>query len=31
LKSYGVIRWIGIVPEDRKERKVDGIEMEEEK
>ncbi|KAJ9579710.1 hypothetical protein L9F63_004636, partial [Diploptera punctata] len=27
---YGVIRWIGIVPEDTKFRKVAGIEMEEE-
>ncbi|XP_069692355.1 uncharacterized protein CYLD isoform X1 [Periplaneta americana] len=27
---YGVIRWIGIVPEDKKSRKVAGIEMEEE-
>nr|CAD7424352.1 unnamed protein product [Timema monikensis] len=27
---YGVIRWIGAVPEDRKGRKVAGIEMEEE-
>nr|CAD7203027.1 unnamed protein product [Timema douglasi] len=27
---YGVIRWIGAVPEDRKARKVAGIEMEEE-
>ncbi|XP_063239816.1 ubiquitin carboxyl-terminal hydrolase CYLD [Bacillus rossius redtenbacheri] len=27
---YGVIRWIGTVPEDRKCRKVAGIEMEEE-
>jgi hypothetical protein len=24
---YGVIRWIGIVPEDKKARKVAGIEM----
>lgn len=24
---YGVIRWIGIVPEDPKARKVAGIEM----
>lgn len=24
---YGVIRWIGIVPEDMKARKVAGIEM----
>lgn len=27
---YGVIRWIGVIPEDRKNRKVAGIEMEEE-
>jgi hypothetical protein len=24
---YGVIRWIGIVPEDKKARQVAGIEM----
>ncbi|PSN51291.1 hypothetical protein C0J52_05308 [Blattella germanica] len=27
---YGVIRWIGTVPEDKKSRKVAGVEMEEE-
>jgi hypothetical protein len=27
VPRYGVIRWIGIVPEDKKPRKVAGIEM----
>ena len=27
VPHYGVIRWIGVVPEDRKARKVAGIEM----